>query len=91
MAYCMLALGSIASDIGVDDRALARLAGHRVAVPTRVASDDVMRDLQADIDQGKRRGVTGTPTVFINGRKMSSFLAQTLATIIDHIVLDGDR
>ena len=32
MAYCMLALGSIASDVGVDDSALARLAGHRVAV-----------------------------------------------------------
>ena len=50
-----------------------------------------MRDLQADIDQGKTFGVTGTPAVFINGRKLSSFRAQTLAAIIDHIVLDGDR
>ncbi len=35
-----------------------------------VASGDVMRDLQADIDQGKTLGMTGLPAVFVNGRKM---------------------
>ena len=56
-----------------------------------VASDDVLENLQADIDQGKMLGVTGTPAIFVNGRRMSSFRAQTVALIIDHIVSEGDR
>ncbi len=53
-----------------------------IALPGVADRARVMRDLQADIDQGKTLGVTGTPAVFINGRKMSSFLAQTLVAII---------
>ena len=56
-----------------------------------VASGDVMQDRQAEIDQGKLLGATGTPAVFINGRRMSSFRAQTAAAIVDHIVSEGDR
>ena len=56
-----------------------------------VASGDVMQDLQADINQGKLLGVTGTPAIFVNGRRMSSFRAQTAAAIVDHIVSGGDR
>ncbi len=57
---------------------------------TCVASDDVMQDLQADIEQAKTLGVTGTPAVFINGRRRSSFRAQSAAAIVDHIVSTGD-
>jgi len=56
-----------------------------------VASDDVLEKLQADIDQGKMLGVTGTPAIFVNGRRMSSFRAETVAAIVDHIVSEGDR
>ena len=56
-----------------------------------VASGDVMRDLQADIDQGEMLGVTGTPAVFINGRRMSLFRALSVAAIVDHIVSESDR
>ena len=36
-----------------------------------------MADIHADIDLGKSLGVTGTPSVFINGRKIPGFRAQT--------------
>ncbi|GMR21994.1 MAG: hypothetical protein BMS9Abin37_0317 [Acidobacteriota bacterium] len=74
------ALDALPAEIGLSAEAFA----------TCVASEDVMEDLQADIDQGKGLGVTGTPAVFINGRKMSSFRAQTVAAIVDHIVSQGD-
>ncbi len=75
------ALDALPDEIGLSAEAFA----------TCVASDDVMQDLQADIDQGKTLGVTGTPAIFINGRRMSSFRAQTVAAIVDHIVSEGDR
>ncbi len=55
-----------------------------------IASDDTIRDVHADIDQGRTLGITGTPSVFVNGRKMSSFRAQTLAAIVDHLVAESD-
>ena len=50
-----------------------------------------MPDIQADIDLGKSLGVTGTPAVFINGRKMPSFRAQSVQAIVEHLATGTDR
>lgn len=55
-----------------------------------VASDEVMDDLRADIDEGRSLGVTGTPAVFVNRRKMSSFRASTLSAIVEHVLSADD-
>jgi protein-disulfide isomerase len=49
-----------------------------------------MQDIQADINQGKALGITGTPSVFINGRKIPSFRADTVETIVDHLASESD-
>jgi len=51
-----------------------------------VSSDEAMAQVQADIDEGRTLGLTGTPSVFVNGRKMSSFRTRTLSAIVDHVV-----
>ena len=55
-----------------------------------IASEEPMQDIQADIDQGRTLGVTGTPSIFINGRKMPSFRAQTIETIVAHVASESD-
>lgn len=70
------ALDALPAEIGLDAEAFA----------VCVTSDEAMQNLQADISDGKRLGVTGTPAVFVNGRKMSTFRAPTLAAIVDYVI-----
>jgi protein-disulfide isomerase len=69
------ALDALAEEVGV--------AGD--AYDACIADEQPMDDIHADIDLGKSLGVTGTPSVFINGRKMLSFRAQTVETIVEHL------
>jgi len=55
-----------------------------------IASEEPMQAIHADIDQGKALGITGTPSVFINGRKMPSFRVQTVETIVDYLASESD-
>jgi protein-disulfide isomerase len=77
----MSALDALPEEVGV--------AG--AAYDACVANETPMSDIQADIDLGKSLGVTGTPSVFINGRKMPSFRAQTVEVIVDHLASGADR
>jgi len=45
--------------------------------------------VRADIDEGKRLGVEGTPTVFVNGRQAPSSQAESLFSIVDRVVAEG--
>ena len=39
--------------------------------------------VQADMDAGRALGVTGTPTLFINGRRLSSAQPREIQAVID--------
>lgn len=56
-----------------------------------MADDAPMAALRSDIDEGKRLGVDGTPTIFVNGRKAPSSQADTLFSIIDHVLAPGSE
>jgi protein-disulfide isomerase len=52
---------AIARSIGLDDAPFARC----------LRSGDTLARVEADRNEGQRRGVTGTPTTFVNGRMIS--------------------
>lgn len=54
-----------------------------------VDGDEAMAQVQVDIAEGRTLGLTGTPAVFVNGRKMSSFRTKTLSAIVDDVVSNG--
>ena len=37
-----------------------------------IQSEETLRVIQRDIDEGARGGVQGTPTIFVNGRRLES-------------------
>lgn len=53
-----------------------------------IASESAQGDIQADIAQGSSLGVTGTPSIFINDRKMPSYRLQSIEAIVDHLVTE---
>ncbi len=66
-------LKAFAHEVGLDDRAFEQCLAsgkHRAAV-------------QRDVEEGQRLGVTGTPTFFINGRRLTG--AQPLETFAQAI------
>ena len=48
------------------------------------AGDTGLAKIQADIDLGIRLGVDGTPSVFINGRRVYDVSRQSLEFLISH-------
>lgn len=56
------------------------------------ASDPPLEDVKADIAEGHALGVTGTPAIFVNRRRMESFRAAPLGVLVEHIAAQaGDR
>ncbi|MGA0255556.1 MAG: DsbA family protein, partial [Rhodothermales bacterium] len=53
----------IASDMGWDERAFAEC----------MLSEDVQSRVEADMAKGQVAQVTGTPTLYINGRKVAAW------------------
>ena len=51
-----------------------------------ISGDDAKSAVEADVEDGKALGVTGTPAVYVNGRKAPSPRADSLATIVQHIL-----
>ncbi|MBC8217143.1 MAG: DsbA family protein [Planctomycetes bacterium] len=51
---------------------------------THRRSDAALARIEADIEQGVRLGVDGTPSVFINGRRVYDTRPQTLQFLIAH-------
>ena len=43
----------------------------------------VLAKIQQDILEGRQAGVTGTPTVFVNGRRLRNWSLNGLQTLID--------
>ncbi len=54
-----------------------------------VGNEQTMADVQVDIEEGRTLGLTGTPAVFVNGRKMASFRTTTLSAIVDHVLFES--
>ncbi len=54
-----------------------------------MSDDTTLASVKADIEEGHRLGVDGTPTLFVNGRKAPSSTAETLFPIVDHILAAG--
>jgi protein-disulfide isomerase len=50
----------------------------------RMNSPEVLNQIQKDIDDGKKAGVRGTPTIFINGRLLQDRSLNGFKTIIDN-------
>jgi len=74
------ALDGLPEQVGVDHE----------AYDACVANEEPMEDVHADINLGQSLGVTGTPSVFINGRKMPSFRAQTVEAIVEHLTAERE-
>lgn len=51
-----------------------------------MADEQVQDEVKADIEVGKRLGIDGTPTIFVNGRKAPSVTADALGSIVEHVV-----
>jgi protein-disulfide isomerase len=79
-AVSLGALEEIAGEIGV--------AGE--AYDACVSGEGPMSDIHADIALGTSLGVTGTPSVFINGRKLSGFRVEFIEAIVDHLASEAD-
>ena len=57
-------LFEFASQLGLDEQAFE----------TAYRADEGKDAVEADVDEGKRLGIEGTPTVYVNGRKVSDVL-----------------
>lgn len=73
-------------NINALDDLVGRLGLSEDAFEACVADGEAMERVQGDIDEGRTLGLTGTPSVFVNGRKMASFRTTTLSTIVEHVV-----
>ncbi|MCH7548457.1 MAG: thioredoxin domain-containing protein [Candidatus Krumholzibacteriota bacterium] len=63
---------------------VAELAGLRMEqFETDRRSEQTMRKVESDIEQGIELGVAGTPTVFVNGREVPRLTQRTLEVIIE--------
>lgn len=57
---------------------------------SRCISDEAtVASVKADVEEGHRLGVDGTPTLFVNGRKSPSSMAEDLYPIVDSILAGG--
>lgn len=48
--------------------------------------EEALEAIKADIEAGRRVGVQGTPTIFINGRRAPSQSAEAMAAVVEHIL-----
>ena len=70
------ALDDLPARLGLDDEALAEC----------MTSEATLASIHADIDAGRELDVTGTPTLFVNGRASPSYGVDDLRSILDHIL-----
>lgn len=71
--YSLDLIGTLAEDVGADPDTIETAANDLVYRPV----------LEADKSLGQEKGVTGTPTVFVNGEKTADFSFQTVSSAID--------
>lgn len=76
-----VSLKSMVEQLGMD---FDRFETHR-------RSDEAMARIQADIELGIRLGVDGTPSVFINGRRLYDTRPQALQLLITHEIEHTDH
>ena len=70
------ALDGLPSQVGLDADAYAAC----------VASDEPLASIREDIAEGHALGVTGTPAIFVNNKRMESVRVNPLAQLVDHIL-----
>jgi protein-disulfide isomerase len=75
------------------DELIPKLGLSTDAFSACMANAATLASVKADIEDGHRLGVDGTPTLFVNGKKSPSSSATTLSTIVDRILggSEGDR
>lgn len=78
--FTMTALDALPGEVGLDPDEFAECMG----------GGEVIADIERDIADGQRLGVSGTPTIYVNGRRAPSQGAETLATIVEHILAKGN-
>jgi protein-disulfide isomerase len=71
-------LSALARAVGVDDASFARC----------LESGETLSRVEADRREGERRGVTGTPTSFVNGRALSGAVP---GEILREAIVDAQR
>lgn len=47
--------------------------------------------IEQDVAEAKKAGVTGTPTIFVNGRKLKNRNITSLSKLIDEELADGQK
>ncbi len=55
-----------------------------------VESEEVFDYIDSHLDSGSQLGVTGTPTIFLNGEEITERSAEELGAIIDQILADNN-
>lgn len=51
-----------------------------------MSSEETLTEIREDIAQGRKLGVSGTPAIFANGRRISDYRPDAIAIIIDHVL-----
>src|SRR5581483_1915858 len=69
----------------------SRLGLDRKAFDAALASGQYTEKVQRDIDDGNYLGITGTPTIFINGRRLTAVTAESINGGIDAVLKDLGR
>ncbi|MFB6093717.1 MAG: DsbA family protein [Halanaeroarchaeum sp.] len=72
-SYSLDTFGTLAADVGADPTAVRRAAAKRLYRPV----------ILADRRAGRNRGVTGTPTVFVNGTPTANYAWDTVRAAIE--------
>jgi protein-disulfide isomerase len=70
------ALGELPARLGLDEAALAAC----------MTSERTAAGIQSDIEAGRELDVTGTPTLFVNGRASPSYGVDDLRSILNHVL-----
>lgn len=74
------ALTALAGRLGLDEASFNQVR----------QSDLTAANVHADVDEGNRLGVEGTPTIYLNGRQVDRIDPQAIETLIRHVI-DSSR
>lgn len=69
-------LEKLPRSLGLDEKTLSRCIGEK----------EVASRIRADLDQGQKLGVVGTPAIFVNGREETNYSVGNLKFRVEHIL-----
>lgn len=74
---------------GVLDQILGELPRSREEIEACMDSSGPLEKVKADVAEARRLGVTGTPTFFLNGRRVADYRDGILGRLVEHALSAG--